>query len=323
MQAAGNEVSEQSKPGLQSQHSVLVLGGNGFVGRHAATALIDAGARVVIGTRFPDNSLKRRSQDPSSCDAMQLEVRMEHLTSAADCKAMLRDVDAVLNCVGILRQRGRETYDRIHRQAPLALAMACKAQGKRFVHVSALGLDQPARSRFLTSKLAGEHAIAEHGGDWIIARPSLLDGVGGFGASWLRGVSRLPLFVIPADARGRIAALDVADLGEALAQLTLQDAAKLQLEESRVFELGGTESWHFRDYILALRRTYTDAPALCIPIPGLLARLGAHLCDALHFTPFSFGHWELLRRDNIPVNNRLGELLGRAPVSVVSRNFRD
>tara|TARA_R110002049_G_scaffold157184_3_gene322184 strand:- start:10372 stop:11316 length:945 start_codon:yes stop_codon:yes gene_type:complete len=305
------------------QRSVLVLGGNGFIGRHAAAALINAGVHVIIGTRFAQRKHSWHALHPAVAKAPQREVRLEQLADADDWLPVIENVDAVLNCVGILRQRGRETYDAIHRQAPAALAAACKSQRKRFVHVSALGLEKPAKSRFLTSKLAGEKAIAEHGEDWLIARPSLLDGVGGFGASWLRGVARLPLFVIPADATGRIAALDVADLGEALAHLTLKEAATLRLDESRIFELGGTESWHFREYILSLRRTYTKAPALCVPIPGLLARLGAHLCDVLHFTPFSFGHWELLRRDNIPVNNRLPELLGRAPVSVVSRNVRD
>jgi NADH dehydrogenase len=33
----------------------------------------------------------------------------------------------------------------------------------------------------------------------------------------------------------------------------------------------------------------------------------------VHFSPFSFGHWELLQHDNLPQPNRLTELLGRAP----------
>lgn len=300
---------------------VLVLGGAGFIGRHAVAALLDEGIDVVIGTRSPGPLGEREPPHPEAAAAAQREIRLERLTEADDWLPLIDDVDAVLNCVGILRQRGPETYDLVHHRAPAALAAACRAQGKRFVHVSALGLDKPARSRFLTSKLAGEQAIEAVGGDWVFARPSLLDGVGGFGASWLRGIARLPVFVAPADAKGRIAALDVSELGEALARLSLATAEELRLDASRVFELGGVESWEFRDYIFALRRTYTDKPALCIPLPGLLARAGAHVFDVFHFSPFSFGHWELLRRDNMPAHNRLPELLGREPVSVVSRNF--
>lgn len=307
----------------QRPNSVLVLGGAGFVGRHAVAALLRLGVRVVIGTRFPGPLGNRAPPHPSAGIVEQRRIKLERLGNADDWHKLIDDIDVVINCVGILRQRGRETYDSIHRQAPTALALACRDQRKRFVHVSALGLDRPARSRFLTSKRAGEAGIREHGDDWIIARPSLLDGVGGFGASWLRGIARLPLFIVPADAKGRIAALDVGELGVALAHLALDDAESLKLNRSRIFELGGNESWEFRDYIYALRRTYTKSPSLCIPIPGPVARLGAHICDVFHFTPFSFGHWELLQRDNLPKTNRLPELLGRSPISVVSRNFID
>ena len=310
-------------PTSRPPNSVLVLGGAGFVGRHTVAALLRTGARVVIGTRFPGPLGRRMPPDAAATEAEQREVRLERLGKADDWHDLIEDVEAVVNCVGILRQRRRETYDAVHRRAPTALAAACKSQSKRFVHVSALGLGKPARSRCLTSKRAGEVGICEHGEDWVIARPSLLDGAGGFGAAWIRGIARLPFFVAPADAKGHIAALDVSDLGEALARLALDDAESLKFDQSRIFELGGPESWEFRDYVFALRRTYTNKRSLCVPIPGFLARLGAHICDVFHITPFSFGHWELLQRDNVPEENRLQELLRRSPVSVVSRNFDD
>ena len=223
----------------------------------------------------------------------------------------------ILNCVGILRQRGSATYDRVHHLAPAAIAAACAGAGTRFVHVSALGLEHPHRSRFLTSKRKGEQAVADAGGEWALVRPSLLDGEGGFGAAWLRGVARLPVFAVPADAKGRIAACLATDVGEALARLCLADAQALRFERSRVFELGGESAYPFKDYIRGLRARQKPGRALAIPIPGLLARLGAHLCDLVHFSPFSFGHWELLRKDNVPGENRLPELLGRAPGRVI------
>lgn len=316
-------MTNTDEPKRRPPISVLVLGGAGFIGRHTVAALLNAGARVVIGTRFPGPLGKRAPPHTAATKIEQRQIRLEQLGNSDDWHSLIEDVGAVVNCVGILRQRRRETYDAVHRRAPTALAAACKTQGKRFVHISALGLDQPARSRFLTSKRAGEEGIREHGGDWIIARPSLLDGIGGFGAAWIRGIARLPIFVAPANAKGRIAALDVADLGEALARLALDDADSLRLNQTRVFELGGPESWEFRDYVFALRGTYTDTRSLCVPIPGILARLGAHICDVFHITPFSFGHWELLQRNNVPKENRLPELLRRPPTSVVSRNFDD
>ncbi|MEL6198628.1 MAG: NAD(P)H-binding protein [Pseudomonadota bacterium] len=288
---------------------VLVLGGNGFIGRHAVAALVGAGIDVTIGTRHP------RARDDG---VSELAVQLDRMTAASDWQSVAADFDTLLNCVGILRQRGHETSERVHHEAPAAMARACAEADTRFVHVSALGLEHPHRSRFLTSKRRGEQAVQDAGGDWMLVRPSLLDGAGGFGAAWLRGVARLPVFAVPADARGLIAACCAHDIGEALMRLSTAAADALDLSQSRVFELGGTDAHRFKDYIRGLRALQSTGRALGIPIPGLLARLGAHLCDVLHFSPFSFGHWELLRKDNVPTPNRLPELLGRAPRRVIA-----
>lgn len=293
---------------------VLVLGGAGFIGRHACLALHQAGAHLVIGSRNPDQIETRLAPELWSYERRQ--VRVDQLNEPSDWSNLLQDIDVVLNCVGILRQRGAQTYQRVHCDGPAALAKVAEQKSIRFIQVSALGLRPNAKSRFLSSKLLGEQAIQRSTGDWILARPSLLDGEGGYGAWWLRAVAKLPLFVVPADATGMLAPLDVGELGEALTALCLKTNAQLRLEQSREFDLGGPTALTFREYIEALRRSHTESKALCITVPGLIARLGAHLCDLLHATPFSFGHWELLQQDNKPKINRLAELLGRPPTPV-------
>jgi uncharacterized protein YbjT (DUF2867 family) len=296
---------------------VLVLGGAGFIGRHAVAALIARKVDILIGSRQPLRIDRRLP--PSAHHCPRIEVHFEDCLTPDAWQTLITDVDVVLNCVGILRQRGAATYARVHLQAPKALAIACARAGKRLVHVSALGLDPSAKSRFLTSKLAGENAIKQSQADWIIARPSLLDGEGGYGAWWLRRVAKLPVFAMPADARGKIAALDVADLGEALTKLCIADSRELDLDVSREFDLGGEHALTLENYLRVLRSRFSERAALRIPVPSIVARVVAHLCDLLHATPFSFGHWELLRRDNLPSDNRLPELLGRAPKPIAKR----
>jgi uncharacterized protein YbjT (DUF2867 family) len=276
---------------------VLVLGGRGFIGRHAVAALQACGHEVSIGSR----------RDRPGLLAARLE-RFEHLD---DVLPLLDDMDAVLNCVGILRERWRgESYAAVHLRAPALLARACAQRGLRFVHVSALGLKHPHRSGFLRSKLAGEQAVVAAGGDFRIVRPSLLDGRGGFGALWLRACAKLPLHLYAAAARGRIAALDAGELGEALAALCARDIDARAPVSERCFELGGPQAFALPDYLGAL---HGGAPWMRLRIPDWLCRLAAHACDLLHFSPFSFGHWELLQHDNLPQPNRLPELLGRTP----------
>lgn len=302
------------KPG-NGPPRVLVLGGGGFIGRHAVVSLLDAGATVAVGSRHPERLDRRLPETARTC--ARRRVRFERLLGPDDWLPLLADVDVVLNCVGILRPRGRETYQRVHHLAPAALAEACRRLGRRLVHVSALGLQAPLRSGFLRSKADGEAALRRSGADCCIVRPSLLDAErGGYGAAWIRRVARWPVHLVPGDACGLIAALDVRDLGQALARLAHR--ARLAGPDGPAeFELGGDTALSLGDYLAAMRRRHSDRRALRLGIPGPLARLASHACDLLHVTPFSFGHWELLRRDNVPTVNHLPGLLGRAPCAVV------
>ena len=82
----------------------------------------------------------------------------------------------------------------VHFDAPAALTDASR---KMLIHISALGLTHPHRSRFLTRQLAGETALNSSGADYFIVRPSLLKGKVGFGAKWIRCLACLPILSCP------------------------------------------------------------------------------------------------------------------------------
>src|SRR5688500_3728431 len=243
---------------------MLVLGGSGFIGRQAAAALLERGHEVAIGTRFPERLERRLPQALRGCE--RREVHFERLLERDAWLVLLAGFDAVVNAVGILRERRGESYDRVHHLAPAALGAACALAGRRLVHVSALGLHATARSAFIRSKIAGEHGVASSGSDYCIVRPSLLDGPGGFGARWLRAMARLPVHFVPADARGKIAAMHVRDLGAAVALLCENERSR----GVREAELGGVHLLTMAEYLAALRRRVSARPALVIPVPAWL-----------------------------------------------------
>jgi uncharacterized protein YbjT (DUF2867 family) len=83
---------------------VLVLGGTGFIGRHAVAALLQSSCDVVIGSRHPQTIALRIPDFAGRC--AQRLARLERLTDPEGWADVLEDIDVVLNCVGILRQRG-------------------------------------------------------------------------------------------------------------------------------------------------------------------------------------------------------------------------
>jgi len=283
---------------------VLVLGGAGFLGRRVAAALAARGHAVVIGSRRPGRAPRRLPAGLHGCE--RREAHAERLLCPEAWTALLAGIDTVVNAVGILRPRGAETYDRVHRLAPAALAAACARRTIRLVHVSCPGLYADAPSRFLASKLAGERAIAACGSNYSIVRPSLLDGEGGFGALWFRRVARWPLHPVPAGTAACIAAFDVSEFGEAIAVL----CEKRDASDWREVELGGRDVLTVAGYLAALRPAHLK-PAVRLTVPAWLSRVVSHLCDLVHFSPYSFGHLLILRRNFAPQWNRLAELLGR------------
>jgi len=290
---------------------VLVLGGAGFIGRYVVAALRERGHEAVVATRP-----HRGGRVATGGDDTVEWLALHRLCSAADWCERIAPYAAVVNCVGILRERWGESYDAVHHRAPAALALACRDAGVRLIHITALGLAPEAGSGFISSKLAGEAAIRAAGGEACIVRPSLLDGEDGFGSRWLRRVARWPIHPVPADARGRLAPLHVRDLGSAIAELCACERGALPA----TVELGGEARYSMAQYLAALRASLVAGarPALAVPVPAWLVRLSAHLLDLVHLTPLSWGHVELMRRDNAPRAEDAGALrrwIGHAPAA--------
>ena len=292
---------------LNPAQTVLVIGGRGFIGRNIVEQLEKFGATVLIGSRNIDlrqPHLTRR-------------IRLHELQAPEQCDELLEGVDVVINAVGILRQRIGETYDQVHHLAVSHLVNACAEKGIRFLHVSALGLYNPTKSRFLSSKRLGEQAIQNSKADWHICRASLVDGDGGYGAKWFRRVARWPIHFTPADAIAKLAPIHVKDLGEAIAKIALK-AHTVKTTQERLYELGGEHEMSVLEYLQTLKHgcgplnaEAAKTKTMSMKVPAWMARLSSHLLDLLHLTPYSFGHYELLKFNNAPKTQQATLLLGR------------
>ena len=91
--------------------------------------------------------------------------------------AFLAGNDAVVNCVGILAESGRQTFERVHYLGPARLARLAREAGvERLVHISAIGADPRSRSAYARSKAEGEAAVRDAFPTATILRPSVVFG---------------------------------------------------------------------------------------------------------------------------------------------------
>lgn len=85
-----------TSPARQTTVLVLVLGGYGFVGRHTVKALERLNIKVIIGTR---------GKGKDTANDSERFISLHKALRAADWHDVLDGVDAVINTVGILRDR--------------------------------------------------------------------------------------------------------------------------------------------------------------------------------------------------------------------------
>ncbi len=183
--------------------NVLLTGASGFIGSHLARALRTAGYVVIEARR-----------DIGDFTAA-VPVDFTRDLSARDWLPRLAGVDAVINAVGILRQHGEQTFERIHKRAPQALFTACVAAGvRRVVQISALGADRGV-TRYFLSKRAADDYLATLPLEWTIVRPAMVFGPGGSSARLFEMLAHLPLVPLPGRGEQRLQPIHIDDLTEA------------------------------------------------------------------------------------------------------------
>ncbi|HKS61438.1 MAG TPA: complex I NDUFA9 subunit family protein, partial [Xanthobacteraceae bacterium] len=275
---------------IPAETLVTVFGGSGFLGRHVTRALARQGYRIRPAVRRPDlaghlQPLGRVGQ----IHAVQANLRYPESVEAA-----VRGADAVVNLVGILFERGKQTFDAVQAEGAATVARAAAAAGARMVHVSALGADADSPALYGRSKAAGEAAVLAAVPDATILRPSILFGPEDDFFNRFAALARMaPALPLIGGGMTKFQPVFVGDVAQAVMR-----AVGGWAKGGAVYELGGPEVKTFRelmDYVLAV----TERKRLLVPLPFGLARLQAMLLQFMPKPLLTPDQVELLRADNI------------------------
>ena len=264
---------------------VVLFGGSGFVGRHLAPRLAGRGWAVRVASGTPD---------PAHPGAGRVEAVAADLRDEDQVRRAVAGAEAVVDLVGIGRERG-QGFAAVHVDGAARVArLAAAAGAARLVHVSALGVAEDAPSAADRTKARGEAAVRAAFPSATVVRPSLLYGPGDHFFARFAALARVsPVLPVIGGGRTLFQPMHVGDAVETLRLLLERpDTA------GTVLALVGPETFTFRQLlermleVMGLRRAIVPVP---FPLAGALAAATGWLPAA----PLTREEVRLLRTDKV------------------------
>lgn len=284
---------------------ILITGATGFIGRTLTQYLVQRGHEVVacVHTQGRVNSL------PKGVAQVTADFTQDH--SPVVWLPRLRDIDAVINTVGIIREQGRQTFDALHVKAPMALFSACVEAGvRRIIQFSALGADADAQSSYHRSKKQADDFLKTLPLDWVIMQPSLVYGIGGASARLFNTLASTPVIFLPGKGEQCVQPVYLDDLVECIANLLQADAPR------RVtLHAVGPQAMSFAEWLAALRKGMGLPATAMVPVPLPVMKAMTAATEKLPGSILSREVLGMLLRGNCSDPAPFIEVLGRQPRS--------
>jgi uncharacterized protein YbjT (DUF2867 family) len=298
---------------LSSSTLITIYGGSGFIGRHVVRALAKTGARMRVAVRRPELAGHLQPLGGvGQISAVQANVRFPDSLIAPAERA-----DAVINLVGILVPRGRQTFESVQDEGARHVAEAARAAGARaFVHVSAIGADATSPAAYAYTKAAGEAAVANVFPGAVILRPSIVFGPEDDFFNRFAALARItPVLPLIGGGTTRFQPVFVGDVAKTVAASLIGKA-----ETGATYELGGPEILTMKE-VMARVLDYTMRRRLLVPLPFWLATIQAAFLQWLPNPPLTIDQVRMLQVDNVVSEaakqaDRTLEGLGIEPVAV-------
>ena len=268
---------------------VTIYGGSGFVGRYIARRMAKAGWRVRVAVRRPNEALFVKPYGVVG----QVEPVLCNVRDDASVKAALMGADAVVNCVGILAEIGKNKFDAVQAEGAARIARLAAENGvSRMVQISAIGADMDAESEYSASKGEGEAAVLKHMPDAVILRPSIIFGPEDEFFNRFASMTRISPMLPLVGAETRFQPVYVDDVAQAAVMGVLGEAAP------GIYELGGPETESFRELMKRMLGVI-HRRRLVLGLPMWIGRIMAFGFDMMQAVSFGLLPNKMLTRDQI------------------------
>jgi uncharacterized protein YbjT (DUF2867 family) len=256
---------------------ILVLGASGLIGRFITDDLRLRGFQAIGVARHFEPSQKTSGSD--------LELPIMSMNAAALARLIReREIDVVINCLGVLQDGPGSDTSAVHRDFVERVLAAIRDSGRavRLVHISIPGAENEDRTAFSTTKREAERLIAASGIAYAILRPGFVVAPSAYGGSaMLRALAAFPL-QLPADESATpfqpVAVGDIASTIAWLAVRNVGDAAT----NAVTWDLMQPQPITLGNVIDQFRWSFGTSRMPRITLPGFLLDFGAKAGDLVN-----------------------------------------
>jgi uncharacterized protein YbjT (DUF2867 family) len=152
---------------------VTIFGGSGFVGRYIARRMAKEGWRVRVAVRRPNEAIFVRPYGTVG----QVEPVLANIRDDDSVRAAIHGADAVVNCVGILAEAGKNTFGLVQHHGAARVARIAAEEGvERWFRSRPSARTRTATADYAKTKALGEAAVLEAFPRAVILRPSIVFG---------------------------------------------------------------------------------------------------------------------------------------------------
>ena len=254
--------------------NVLVVGGDGFVGRNLCAELSDRDHDVTALSRPPDGAAL-----PDAVESVTGDV-----TAYDSIEPAFEGQDAVVQLVALsplFKAKGSgDPHDRIHRGGTEHCVRAAEAHGvDRFLQLSGIHADPDADTAYLRAKGRAEAVVRDSALDWTIVRPTIIFGDGDEFADFVTLLTTPVVTGLPGGGTVRYQPIYVGDAAPILA-----DAATKAQHVGETYEVGGPEELTLAEVTRLIYRS-RGSKTRVLPIPTALAKVGLRALNPVPFFP--------------------------------------
>ncbi len=277
---------------------ITIFGGSGFLGRYIVKELAKSGATINVVSRNPEQHLHLKT----SGSVGQIRLIKINIHDSNELQQIVAQSNIVINAIGILYEKHKGDFTKIHTNFPERLAIcASKAGIEKLIHISALGVDQASSSKYALSKLRGEEAISQNFANHVILRPSVVFGKeDNFINQFATIASFSPFLPLIGGGHTEFQPVYVNDIAKSVAKIASTEHGYL----TNIYELGGPEVLTFKE-ILELILKYTKRKRILLPLSWKLAKFAAFFLEKLPQPLLTCDQVKLLKIDNVTQKNSL------------------